>query len=217
MYPKINETLYLHTASGDEEEANVEYRSRIAEIDDESFLIEVPMRSDNGRMKKLFIGDELSVFFMSEGGVKNYFSTHVMGFKEDVIRMIRLQKPPEDSIMKIQRRSYLRVAAELELAAKTSAGQRFLVRTEDIGGGGTSFWCDPKVNLEVGDMLSCWLLLTMRSGDPEHVDFDGEVVRTKELENGRLLAMIKMNRISDNSRQKIIRFCFERQFDFRNR
>ncbi|MFP4974717.1 flagellar brake protein [Paenibacillus sp. CN-4] len=217
MYPKINETLYLHTASGDEEEANVEYRSRIAEADDESFLIEVPMRSDNGRMKKLFIGDELSVFFMSEGGVKNYFSTHVIGFKEDVIRMIRLQKPPEESIMKIQRRSYLRVAAELELAAKTPAGQRFLVRTEDIGGGGTSFWCDPKVNLEVGDMLSCWLLLTMRAGDPEHVDFDGEVVRTKELENGRLLAMIKMNRISDSSRQKIIRFCFERQFDFRNR
>lgn len=217
MYPKINETLYLHTASGDEEEANVEYRSRIAEVDDESFLIEVPMRSDNGRLKKLFIGDELSVFFMSESGVKNYFSTHVMGYKEDVIRMIRLQKPPVESIMKIQRRSYLRVAAELELAARTPAGQRFLVRTEDIGGGGTSFWCDPKVNLEVGDMLSCWLLLTMRNGDPEHVDFDGEVVRTKELENGRLLAMIKMNRISDNSRQKIIRFCFERQFDFRNR
>lgn len=217
MYPKINEYLYIQVASSDAAEAEVEYRSRIAETEDDAFLIEIPMQENNGRLKKLFIGDELSVYFLTEGGIKNYFNTHVIGFKEDVIRMIRVRKPEKDAIFKIQRRSFLRVSAELELAVKDSLGGRFLVLTEDIGGGGTSFLSDAKVNMKMGDKLSCWVLLTYRNGNIEHANFEGEIVRVKLLENGRNLVMLKFAEISDSERQKIIRYCFERQFDFRNR
>lgn len=217
MYPKINENLYIQVASSDANEAEVEYRSRIAETEEEAFLIEIPMQEKNGRLKRLFIGDELSVYFLTEGGIKNYFNTHVLGFKEDVIRMVRVQKPAEDSIFKIQRRSFLRVNAELELAVKDSSGKRYLVRTDDIGGGGASFLVDSQIQLEVENRLSCWLLVPYRNGSTEHVYFEGEVVRIKSLENGRHLAMLKFVAISDTERQKIIRYCFERQFDFRNR
>lgn len=217
MYPKINEYLYIQVASSDANEAEVEYRSRIAETEDEAFLIEIPMQENNGRLKKLFMGDELSVYFITEGGIKNYFNTHVLGFKEEVIRMVRIQKPAMDSIFKIQRRSFFRVNAELELAVKDSNGKRFLVRTDDIGGGGTSFLTDNQAKLNVGEKISCWVLLPYRNGSTEHVYFEGEVVRIKTLENGRHLAMVKFVAISDTERQKIIRYCFERQFDFRNR
>lgn len=217
MYPKINEYLYIQVASSDANEAEVEYRSRIAETEDEAFLIEIPMQENNGRLKKLFMGDELSVYFITEGGIKNYFNTHVLGFKEEVIRMVRIQKPAMDSIFKIQRRSFFRVNAELELAVKDSNGKRFLVRTDDIGGGGTSFLTDNQAKLDVGGKISCWVLLPYRNGSTEHVYFEGEVVRIKTLENGRHLAMVKFVTISDTERQKIIRYCFERQFDFRNR
>ena len=217
MYPKINDYLYIQIASSDTEEAEIEYKSRIAEMEDNSFLIEIPIQEKTGRLKKLFIGDELSVFFVSEGGIKNYFYTHVIGHKEDVIRMLRINKPAVDSIFKVQRRSFLRVNAELELAAKLENGTRFLIRTDDIGGGGTSFLTDDKVKLEVGNKLSCWLLVPYRNGTTEHVNFEGEVVRIKALESGKKLAMLKFDSISDSERQKIIRFCFERQFDFRNR
>ena len=217
MYPKINEYLYIQIAAGDTAEAEIEYKSRIAETEDDAFLIEIPMQENNGRLKKLFIGDELSVYFVTEGGIKNYFYTHVIGFKEDVIRMVRVRKPVEESIFKIQRRSFLRVNAELELALKQGSGARFLVRTDDIGGGGTSFLTDVSLKLEVGSKLSCWLMVPYRNGTTEHVYFEGEVVRIKPLENGRKLAMLKFAAISDSERQKIIRFCFERQFDFRNR
>lgn len=107
--------------------------------------------------------------------------------------------------------------ADLELAVKDSLRKRFLVRTDDIGGGGISFLVDNQVKLEVGNKLSCWVLVPYRNGSTEHVNFEGEVVRIKKLENGRLLAMLKFVAISDLERQKIIRYCFERQFDFRNR
>ncbi|AIQ75494.1 MULTISPECIES: flagellar brake domain-containing protein [Paenibacillus] len=217
MYPKINEYLYIQVASSDAAEAEVEYRSRIAETEEDAFLIEIPMQESNGRLKRLFMGDELSVYFLTEGGIKNYFNTYVLGFKEDVIRMVRIQKPETDSIFKIQRRSFFRVNADLELAVKDSLGKRFLVRTDDIGGGGISFLVDNQVKLEVGNKLSCWVLVPYRNGSTEHVNFEGEVVRIKKLENGRLLAMLKFVAISDLERQKIIRYCFERQFDFRNR
>ncbi|WP_340010747.1 flagellar brake domain-containing protein [Paenibacillus sp. FSL H7-0690] len=217
MYPKINEYLYIQVASSDAAEAEVEYRSRIAETEEDAFLIEIPMQESNGRLKRLFMGDELSVYFLTEGGIKNYFNTYVLGFKEDVIRMVRIQKPETDSIFKIQRRSFFRVNADLELAVKDSLGKRFLVRTDDIGGGGISFLVDNQVKLEVGNKLSCWVLVPYRNGSTEHVNFEGEVVRIKKLENGRLLAMLKFVAISDLERQKIIRVCFERQFDFRNR
>ncbi|WP_203457100.1 flagellar brake protein [Paenibacillus tepidiphilus] len=217
MYPKINEYLYIHVASSDAAEADTLYRSRIAEMEDESFLIDIPMQESGGRLKKLFIGDELSVYFMSEGGIKNYFTTHVLGFKDDVIKMVRVRKPAEESIFKVQRRSFFRVNAELELALKDAMGGRYLVRTDDLGGGGVSFLSDAKVKPSVGDKLNCWLLLPFRNGSAEHVPFEGEVVRLKELENGRQLVMLKFTAIPDSERQKIIRYCFERQFDFRNR
>ncbi len=217
MYPKINDYLYIQVASSDAAEAEIEYKSRIAETEDEAFLIEIPMQEGNGRLKKLFIGDELSVYFITEGGVKNFFNTHVVGFREDVIRMVKVRKPNEDSIFKIQRRSFFRVSAELELAVKDHNGSRFLVRTDDIGGGGTSFLSDTKVKLDLGGRLFCWLLVPYRNGSLEHVYFEGEIVRIKKLENGRNLAMLKFAAISDTERQKIIRYCFERQFDFRNR
>ncbi|MBY9081632.1 flagellar brake domain-containing protein [Paenibacillus sp. HN-1] len=217
MYPKINDHLYIRIASSDASEEEIEYRSRIAEMEEESFLIEIPMGENTGRLKKLHIGDELSVYFLTGEGVKNYFYTHVLGFKEDVIRMVRIRKPDEDSIVKIQRRSFLRVSGELELACKTQDGKRFLVRTEDVSGGGLSFWTDGNYKLNVGDHLQCWLLIPYRSGAGEHAGFGAEIVRMKELENGRDLVMVKFNNISDGERQKIIRYCFERQFDFRNR
>lgn len=217
LYPKINEYLYIQVASSDAAEAEVEYRSRIAEMEEEAFLIEIPMQEKNGKLKKLFIGDELSVYFLTEGGIKNFFNTHVIGFKEDVIRMVKIRKPAADSIFKIQRRSFFRVNAELELAVKDALGSRFLVRTEDIGGGGTSFLSDAKVQLEVGGKLFCWLMIPYRNGSTEHVNFEGEIVRIKTLETGRNLVMLKFASITDSERQKIIRYCFERQFDFRNR
>ncbi|WP_342561835.1 flagellar brake domain-containing protein [Paenibacillus sp. FSL R7-0345] len=217
MYPKINEHLYIQVASSDAAEAEIEYRSRIADIEDDAILIEIPMQIGKARLKKLYMGDELSVYFLTEGGIKNYFNTHVIGFKEDVIRMIKIRKPEEEDIFKIQRRSFLRVSAELELAVKDALGSRVLVRTDDVGGGGTSFLSDGKVKFAVADKLSCWILLPYRNGSIEHAYFEAEIVRMKQLDNSRNLIMLKFSSISDTERQKIIRYCFERQFDFRNR
>ncbi|MFC7681995.1 flagellar brake protein [Paenibacillus sp. GCM10028914] len=217
MYPKINEVLFIQVDNGDEKEAKHVYKSRISEITEDSIFMEVPLHEGTGRLKKLYMGDELSAYFLTEGGVKNYFNTHVLGFFDDVIRQVRIRKPDMEEISKIQRRSFLRVQAELEIALGFKDGKKYISKTEDVGGGGVSFYAEPDQIIVEGDLLSCWLLIPYKNGSVEHVPFESEVVRVKDLLNGRKLIMLKFNSIVDMERQKLIRYCFERQFDFRNR
>ncbi|EXX91392.1 glycosyl transferase [Paenibacillus darwinianus] len=215
MLPKVNQTLFLQVASSDEEEAGVDYKSRIADMDDDRMMIEIPINERTGRYKKLYLGDELSAFFITDGGVKNFFSTHVLGFKDEAIRLIAVEKPDPESITQMQRRSFLRVSAELELAVKLNDHVRFLALTDDVGGGGISFIAEGKWKLKPEDILECWLALPYKNGSIEHASFRMEIVRVKPLIMGRDQIMAKFNAITDGERQKIIRYCFERQLQFR--
>ena len=214
MLPNINQLLFMQMKVLDEEEARQEYKSRIADISETELMIEVPLNENTGRLKKLAQGDELSAYFLSEEGYKHFFSTTVLGFREDVIRLVRIRKPLQEDITRTQRRSYLRVTADLELSLQFIDGSYLIVNTDDIGGGGISFLTDndPKISLE--KPMSCWLLLPMRGGKMEHVHFKGEVIRMKPLEN-KTLCMLRYTEIADKERQKVIRFCFERQIDYR--
>ncbi|MGG4344586.1 flagellar brake protein [Paenibacillus lautus] len=217
MYPKINDVLYIQLDTGDEKEASIVYKSRISDMDDESMYMEVPLQEGTGKLKKLYIGDELSAYFLTEGGVKNFFNSYVLSHHEDIIRLVRIKKPEQDQITKVQRRSFLRVQAELEVAVMTKDGTQFLAKTDDVGGGGVSFYLQPDHMIAEGSILTCWILIPFKNGSVEHVPFEGEVVRVKELPTNRSIVMLKFSQIADMERQKLIRYCFERQFDFRNR
>lgn len=217
MLPKINQMLYIHVASSEADEVEKEYKARIADTANETILIENPIHEPSGKMKKLFLGDELSVYFVSEEGIKHYFDSHVLGFVQDNVRLVKIRMPDPDRITKVQRRNFLRVPAELELAVKTPGGERFIAVTDDASGGGISFFCDSRWELHPEQVLECWLLLAYKNGTVEHAPFSAEIVRIVEMGSGRKQVMTKFVKINDSERQKIIRFCFERQFDFRNR
>ncbi|WP_163855684.1 flagellar brake protein [Paenibacillus elgii] len=217
MLPKVNQTLFIQINSIDEEEAKQEYKSRIADVSDAYISMEVPMNDKSGKLKRLYPGDELSVYFITEGGVKNYFISSVLGFSDDVIRLVLIKKPDPESITKVQRRNFLRVPAILEIAVKFSEQLQFVSLTDDVGGGGISFLCEGYVPVESGHTVECWLLVPFKNGQIEHVPFKSEIVRVRELETGKKQVMMRFSEITDRDRQKIIRYCFERQLDFRKR
>jgi c-di-GMP-binding flagellar brake protein YcgR len=216
MLPKVNQFLYLHVASSDEEDASIEYKSRIADSSEDELLINVPIIEGSGRLKRLFLGDELSASYISEDGVKSFFNSHVTGFKEEVVKLVRIRKPDPGSVTKVQRRNFLRVAAELEIAISMSSHARFIGVTDDVGGGGISFLVDARWPVKQETILDCWLLVPFRNGSIDHAQFKAEVIRVKPLETKNQI-MVKFSSISDGERQKIIRYCFERQLDIRKK
>jgi c-di-GMP-binding flagellar brake protein YcgR len=217
LLPKVNDLLYIQVAATEENNADKECKSRIADVQDDFMLIEVPIEIGSGRVKRLYTGDELSIYFLTEGGVKNYFNTYVLGFSDDVIHLIRIRKPEPENITKIQRRQFLRVTAKLEIAVQLRDGSRFIALTDDVGGGGLAFRYEGSRHLVQGEGVYCWLLVPYKNGSIDHVPFEAELVRTKKLDNGHHMIFLKFTSISDMERQKLIRYCFERQFDFRNR
>lgn len=217
MLPKINQTLFLQVANVDENAEKEEYKSRISDEGDDSFSMEVPIDVKSGKLKRLYVSDMISAYYVSNDGVKNYFNTEVLGFTKDVLKWVIIKKPQLDAITKVQRRTFLRVTADLEVAVKLSEHFKFLAITEDVGGGGISFVCNGSVPIKQSDMVSCWLLVPYRNGSIDHVPFKGDLVRVKPLETGRQLVMLSYTDITDADRQRVIRYCFERQLDFRKK
>ncbi|PWW05573.1 c-di-GMP-binding flagellar brake protein YcgR [Paenibacillus cellulosilyticus] len=219
MLPKINQMIQFQFIAALQEgkELEFEYKTRIADERDNDFFLEMFIHERTGRFKRPSIGDALTAVYVNEEGVQHFFETQVTGFINDTVPLIRIQKPDPATITKTQRRNYLRVAAALEIAVLTPEGERFNALTDDVGGGGISFICEGKTKLEEATPLECWLLLTFKNGTIEHTPFQAVIVRLNTLATGRLHVMAKFETIADSDRQKIIRYCFERQLDFRNR
>jgi c-di-GMP-binding flagellar brake protein YcgR len=202
----------MQVNSIDEEEAKEELKARIADVLDEHILIEIPIRAKSGKLKRLYAGDEISAYCVSEGGVKYYFETSVLGFREDVINLVVIKKPELEAIAKVQRRHFLRVPAELEIAVKISEYNQFMGMTDDVGGGGISFLCDKNVPVQVNNIASCWLLVPFKSGKVDQIPFKAELVRINPTGNDLVIVMLRFIDISDHDRQKIIQYCFESDF-----
>jgi c-di-GMP-binding flagellar brake protein YcgR len=205
----------MNIVSLDEEERNERYKSRIADMDDETISMEIPINEKTGKYKRLNVGDSLSAHYLTEGGINNYFHTQVLGFTEDIFKLVIIRRPTPEEITRIQRRRFLRVPAELEVAVRIGDSLHFVAVTEDLSGGGFSFVCDSHYPMEKEQVLNCWLLLQYRNGQIDHAPFKAEIVRLKDLSEEKRLVMLKFVEILESDQQKIVRYCLERQMDFR--
>jgi c-di-GMP-binding flagellar brake protein YcgR len=215
VLPKINQTMFIQQIPEQEGAQAITLRSRIADLDAQNIYIEVPLDEKSRRYYRGQLGETFQLYFFTSEGVKHQFSSQVTGFRKDGVSLVAIRKPELDEITKDQRRSFLRVEANLELAVKLSDRLRFVAITEDVGGGGVSFVCDRNWPIVPNMILGCWLLLTYKSGSIAHSGFDGEVVRVLPVEPDKHLVMMRFKEIVDSDQQKIIRYCFERQLDKR--
>ena len=213
MLPKINQMTYLQVLPVQDQDSANTLRSRVADIDDQYIWLEIPLDEKSRRYHRPMIGEKLQIFYFTRNGIKHTFNTETMELKKDTIPLFAVRKPELSEITSEQRRNFLRVDAQLEIAVKLGDKVRFTAITEDVGGGGCSFRVDRKYPLEPGVTLSCWLLLNYRNGNIAHAKFEGEIVRVKHEEGLKSLVMMRFKDISDSEQQKIIRYCFERQLD----
>lgn len=215
MLPKINQTMYIQPATELADTQPITLRSRVADVDANNLFIEIPLDEKSRRYYRAQPGETLHFYFFTAEGVKHLFTTQVTGFRKDTVNLLSVRKPNLEEITKDQRRSYLRVEANLELAVKLGDKLKFVAVTEDVGGGGVSFTCDRKWPIVANSVLGCWLLLTYKGGSIAHAGFEGEVVRVLPVEPDKHLVMMRFKDIVDSDQQKIIRYCFERQLDKR--
>ena len=191
------------------------FRCKVVELSDGIIYIDYPINTITKKTAFLMDGTQFRVIFTTEEKQSIAFNTEVVGRQGGNIPMIKLTCPSEDEFIKIQRREYVRVETALDVAVEF--GGRFTQYVAgDISAGGTLLQLRGAARFTDGDQIRLLLVLPYSNGDIRYVQTEGIVVRMFEKDH-REFASVQFTDTDEVDKQYIVRFCFERQLQFRKR
>ncbi|MFD2371797.1 flagellar brake protein [Brevibacillus sp. GCM10020057] len=222
LLPRVGQTIRLVFTSSSDDTRRQTFKSRVVDLKDGVASIELPTSEKTGRTGLFGAGDACEVWYVGENGSCYEFHSAIIGRQIEHIPVLFLQLPPKEEIHRTQRRNYLRIEFTLEIAVKLEDPIRsyhFLARTIDISGGGMSFSCDETYRIQPGDNLKVWIAMPSKTGQVQHAYAVMEVVRQKPAEKKGMHQWIfgKFVQISEQDRAKVVRACYNRQLELRNK
>lgn len=196
-------------------EDSEKFKSKVVDIGDGFVMIDYPTHIETGRTAFIIDGTVLLVSFIDSLKMSYAFKTEVCGRLNRGIPMLKLTYPGDDQLIKIQRREYVRVETALDVAVRTEIGFSQLTAA-DLSAGGIALNIPGTPPFNEDDLLPMTIVLPFANTDIRYVKVGGRVIRIWE-KDGRQIASIQFEEIEAVDRQYIIRFCFERQLEVRNR
>lgn len=220
MLPRIGQTLRLSLTTSTSDYQIQTFKSRVADLQEEIASIELPISENTGRTGMFELGTECNVWYIGEDGSSYEFRSMVIGRRNNIIPLLLIKLVSKDKIKRTQRRNYLRINTNVEIAVKLNDGVRnyhFLARTVDLSGGGLSFTCDDSYRLRELDKINVWISLPSKTATVSHAYGILEVVRCKipqELGKEQQI-FTKFLHINESDQAKVVRACYERQLELR--
>lgn len=208
---KIGMSLVLETI---EREKHEKYRCKLIEQSESLLFVDYPINELNGKTAFFMTGTKFIASFVGLDGSVYQFVTELKNKANIKIPALALSYPGDEGLKRIQRRDYVRIASTNDIAihAKAMEFPPFTTVTTNISGGGLAFLLPEQISLLPGNKLDAWLVLYLESGIVKHLQLEAVVIRTKQGKEGRSNTVsIQFEEIDDQTRQTIIRYCFERQ------
>lgn len=209
---KIGTVIFLEKENGDDAER---YKSRVVDLVDDTLMIDYPVHVETG--KTVFMTNEtaLLVSFTDELKMSYSFKTKVQGRRLEGVPMLQLLYRGDDHLIKIQRREFVRVDVNLDVAVEDEGEVTRLV-TADISAGGLAINLPDLQALRENATVKLVIVLPFQKRDIEYVRAKAKIVRIWE-EKGRIIASLEFLEVSDTNRQQIVQFCFERQLQLKKK
>ncbi|QOT00587.1 flagellar brake domain-containing protein [Brevibacterium sp. JNUCC-42] len=221
VLPQVGQVMRLSLASLSEEQNKQVYKTRVADYSEKMFAIELPIDEETGRTKTLPIGTTCSVWYVGQDGSRFDFVTKILGTKQENIPMLLLEKVAKEQIVRTQRRGYLRVPASFEVSVSypnIRGKQKILAKSLDISGGGLAFACPKAHILQEQQEVDMWISLPSKTGSVSHAFATALVARVQEQELSDFnWISLQFVAISEADRAKIVRVCYERQLEIRQK
>ncbi|MFS0863535.1 flagellar brake protein [Fredinandcohnia sp. 179-A 10B2 NHS] len=208
---KIGDTINLETLINPDGE---KYRCRLVEKIDNKLYIDYPVNEKTGKTVFLINGTQLRAFFLGDSTSIYFFDTSVLGRVKQDIPMIVLDYPNDENLFRIQRRQFVRVETPVDVALHSLNGEfsPFVTITHDISAGGASIILPNGKIIEPRKDIKTVFVLPTLSDENLFMTFTSHVIRIVEGKNGeRNKASIQFLDVTENDRQQLIKFCFERQ------
>ena len=198
MYPKINQKITMNLVSYD-----LSCKSNIAEVGETEIFISIPL--DREVIGLLSIGTKLEVTYLEDEN-KYAFQTEIVGRTRDTIPLLRLAKPKENEIVKIQQRENFRVNSNLRLMIN-----EIELHTINISAGGALFSSKLDFPLREGDEVMGTLFVPNYQTKAEvPILFQCKIIRIMKNQERKNVA-IQYTKINRNDQIKIIQHCFQMQ------
>jgi c-di-GMP-binding flagellar brake protein YcgR len=212
---KIGDALMLEPLDGGGEK----YKSKVLEIGDHYIHISYPIYEKTGKTVFLLNGMQFKASFVGQDDCLYLFETEVTGKVRQPVPMVVLAYPGADKLVRIQRRRYVRVKVNTDVAIHPLHQEftPFATMTSDISAGGAAVVLPPRYERQLlpGMVVEAWLVLTMRSGEYHYLKIKAKIVRIFQGENGINKASLQFLDVAPQDRVRLIRYSFERQLEAR--
>jgi two-component SAPR family response regulator/c-di-GMP-binding flagellar brake protein YcgR len=184
--------------------------TKIVEIGMHQLFIQHP----TNRKKKMSaeLGRQVSISFFNDRGQIFVYRSY-LGLED---HRLSVAKPQEGSIRIVQRRSYVRVPAQLKISLDFFNGETREYVTHDISGGGIAFQCSDAHTFVMGELITGRVYVNNQPL-PKMIPFKAKIVGIRKdppLCDHQLVAIAFVG-MRESYRREIIRFCMQRQSDLR--
>ncbi|MGG1573804.1 flagellar brake protein [Fictibacillus sp. NRS-1165] len=205
----IGDSLILEPAVSRQE---IRYKCKVMELSDDQIYIDYPINEVTGKTEFFVNGTAFKATFYHQDQNVYMFQTELSGRKIDRIPLLAIQHPDEKSLVKLQRRQFIRIESMLDIAVHPSDTVfiPFTSVTSDISAGGLRSALPAGHPLKEGMRIICGVILPMNSGTVHCLKAECNVLRILE-HNGKEKASVHFSSLGEAAQQNLVRYCFEQQ------
>ncbi len=212
----IGMTIILEKSHSDQFET---YRCKLMDMRDGVLYIDYPVNIHTNRIDYLVNGTYLKGTFVGKDQNTYLFTTEIKGRVRENIPLLLIDYPGDESLQKIQRREYVRVSlsANVNVEPFNNEFEPFTALTTDISAGGAAIIVPQIIKINTQASLMLHFTFEMKNRDVHELPIQVEVKRIVDVYNKRKKVSVEFKELTETERQILLRYCFERQLEKRNR
>lgn len=192
-----------------------QFRSKVMNVLDGKIIVDIPIDVSTNKSSHFYNGTFFYTSFVGKDNAVYSFNSELLEKKIiDNIPCFIIKDPGEEKYVRTQRRNYVRIETSLNIALHPINDEfaPFAASTFDISGGGAAVLIPRGKVMPHHGELKCWIALNMDSGEIHYISALCKIVRVhQKSSDGLEQASLQFKTIDNVERQKIIRYCFERQ------
>ncbi|MGM8365327.1 flagellar brake protein [Virgibacillus sp. W0181] len=214
---KVGTVLTLETETSTSKQIE-KLRCKIIDINENYLFIDIPVNMHSHKTVFVGRGEKVKITYVDTDQAVYQFHSIVKASVKLRIHALKIPIPRKEFIKRIQRRQYVRIKTAVDVAIHCHEGDStaFTTVTRDISGGGLSMIVPEQVNAVNLNKVELWISFRLNSGKHIYINTDAKVISVK-VEKGITTASLKFESITQQDRQHLIYFCFEKQRDARKK
>lgn len=202
------------------DDTTINLRAKVVEIKGDQFHIDYPINEDTGRVTFLITGTELSASFINKEQVAYCFDTEVVGRLMEQIPVMIMSYPGDDKLVRIQRREFVRIDKNVDIAIHGVNNEflPFTTETINISAGGTAIKLPEHHEFKKGQEIIIWFSLLFENESIEYIKTKAKITDFIPVEKRDYIkATVQFVDLDEGLRQTLIKYCFEQQILMRRK